>query len=263
MGGQSSGMNTLATQQHLNQILDNIEKDQRLTDPEKEQARQQAAAQRAALLATPYLPADIWNNHCTATHPNLSQLAFAHPRPMGARLGNIWAVHAFQSSVGRQLSCNEREAERIVGLCCKPNDELDEDQKEELEELYERLVLRDGGDCWLFDGLTSSIDPFDGIEPGGLSCRLGLPCRVGEKFVMFAVVPPDDARRPCVLDVGWFFHKFWRPGGRTRPFCSASTQHGLEEWIATPPVLQETGGPIAVHMVGEGTPDATQPYDVL
>lgn len=255
-------MRTPATEQHLNQILDNIDRDLRLTDAEKHETRECANVQRASLIADATLTPAIWSGHCGTKISVLDNQPEMFAASAGSRLGNIWAMRSFQSSVASQLRCNVMEAQRIVEIACKPAIDRDEDEEEELAELFARLRLRGDGECWLFSGPVLVDDPFDGLEFGTLSCRLGLPYRVGEDFVTFSVPPPDDTRRPCVLDADWFFQQFWRPGGRTRAFCATCADGGLEEWIGTPPRLDETGGPISVQSVGDGNPVGSLPYDV-
>ncbi len=256
-------MSTPATEQHLAQIFDNIDKDERLTEAEKVEARAQATGQIAALEHDSNLQPDIWTAHCSTQIALLETLPQSHPHSPGSRVGNIWGVRSFQNSVGFQLNCEQREAERIVQLACKAAADLDEDEAEELTEIYGNLSLRHNGDCWFFDGPESPGDPFAGLEHGALSCRLGLPYRVGESFVTFSLAPPEDTRRPCVLDADWYFQKFWRPGGQTRAFCSNCVEGGLSEWIAAPPLLIEAGGPISVAMVTDGNPIGADPYDVI
>jgi len=255
-------MRAPSSTRHLNQILSNIDGDVRLADDEKSDARARAADQLSHLTSDPDAPTELWSNHCAVALAALASPAEPHSRADGARVGNIWAIRPFQGSVGRQLHCNQKEAERIVELCCIPADDLDEDERDELAELYERLTLREGDECWLFDGPSSAENPFAGVDLDALSCRLGLPYRVGEDFVTFVVPPPANTRRPCVLDVDWFFQQFWRPGGRTRAFCAASTAEGLNEWIARPPLIRDTGGPMSRHRVVDGNPIGALPYDV-
>lgn len=255
-------MKAPSSQQHLNQIFSNIDNDGRLESSEKIAARGSAIAQHAHLTSDPDAEPAIWSDHCADVVHALTVPAELHPQPSGAKVGNIWAVRPFEGSVGRQLRCNQRDAARIVELCCTPQADLDEDERDELTELYERLALRDGGDCWLFDGPNSAEDPFEGVDLDALSCRLGLPYRLGEDFVIFSMPPPADARRPCVLDVDWFFQQFWRPGGRTRAFCTDSIENGFEEWIARPPRLIDTSGVISKHRVADGNPAGALPYDV-
>jgi len=254
-------MAELATEQHLNQVKDNINKDSRLNEAEKKAALQAAENHFAKLLADDG-DAQIWANHCDTNLAVLAKNAEMHPLPNVTRLGNVWAITSFENSVARQLRCNAQEAKRLVHLACKPTTSLTEDEKDELFDAYTDLVLREASDCWLFAGIGEKDQPFENLDIGALPCRLGLPYRAGERFAAFSVSPPVDTRRPCVLNADWFFQKFWRPGGLTKAFCETSTEPGLNEWIATPPRLIDIGGPTTVAQVSEGNPVAAMPYDV-
>jgi hypothetical protein len=250
-----------ATQQHLNQVRENITNDTRLTAGEKASAIEVAELQYNVLQHDDSA-ADVWADHCDKGILALANQAELCPLGAAGRLGNIWAITSFQNSVARQLRCSANEAKRLVELACKLEADLTEDERDELSDAFETIALREGADCWLFEGIGDQDQPFQGLDTGALSCRLGLPYRTGELFAAFSIIPPPDTRRPCALNADWFFHRFWRPGGSTRPFCSTSLEPGFQEWIATPPRLADIGGPAIVAEVEDGNPVGIMPYDV-
>ena len=253
-------MNATLAVRHLNQVLSNIDQDARLDDSEKHLARGSATRHHAAQIGQLERECTVWDNSRSAQIGTLTSPAEPCACPPDTRLGNTWAILAFENSVAKQLRCDYAEAQRIVELACKTPALRAADDQDEIDLVYERLTLRNDRDCWLFAG-TRSDDPFAGADPGTLPCRLGLPYREGERYATFTLPVPADARRPCVLDVAWFFQQFWRPGGRTRPFCAAGVEEGLEEWIATPPSLRAIGNPRSIETVVCGNPADLLPYD--
>lgn len=96
---------------------------------------------------------------------------------------------------------------------------------------------------WLFL-IDANVDQAEDLSPSScLPWRLGLnPVSSNSTYVgmMFKASDIADARTPCVADVDFAYHAFWRPGGMTRPRddCPAScAATSCAEIVASSPTV--------------------------
>jgi len=115
--------------------------------------------------------------------------------------------------------------------------------------MFHRAIVpaRQDGEIWLFRNPNRSVDAFCDLRNEWLAARLALGVRLGEVRLTFSFkgANVDAPVVPRFYDATWQYLAKWHWSGKTKPLPGTPTSfRGLEEVIASPPMLRDLNQPV-------------------